>query len=661
MAEAKKGNILKRIGQVLRNILKRARWVLIAQRDWDDLGPLYRVERNIVFLSYKEAVLRYNALYRLRAAFRRSPEYIIESRVGAILPLLADEVWWVRSAAFLALRTIYQLRPEVMTERIVEKAIDLLDEDAVQVCLCSFLLPCLPHPGAKPVLEEYPAFKEAGMELDSIGLTNQLFSELDLADFTIGAQALVKVTIYASAKDGKKLERIREELSSSILPAIRLMEYLSRDMPTVGMEIHRAINPKDPSDQLLAYSQAILANYFGFIKTEHSLGESHIVSVGDQEQLEIRVMPDSYPVFKLIVDAFVDIGLLPDSRRHFYLSTNQGDLRGEIISLLVSTYFLDLPYELGLQVLRSYIPESHDTLGFPGCYTYIGVSLDPHTGSMLGRQTQSNIFNKMIALSVQLFEDAPIVPIYLYKTDLERKALLSTAALAYLKPGEEKSPLEEEMASVYGELREKLRDLYSHDLGLTSREAAQLLGEGYMGAYHPPDGVDTRYIYNSVELLRQRLLEQPSRLEILAQALDEAADSTRSLLHDPELARVIDLFYLGQPKEVLPALTGLLYSVQPEQRRQAARLLGIAGGPQARLLLEANINSSDKALRLDVVEALARIGDVNSIPVLKSQFQKDEEPEVKASLEALVAALTPVRSVPPQELLRDDQSQPQNT
>ncbi|MFH1777372.1 MAG: hypothetical protein ABH952_07440 [Candidatus Omnitrophota bacterium] len=368
--------------------------------------------------------------------------------------------------------------------------------------LYSFIL-SLPHAQLGIAIGDSLSFiQQAGGEFAAISLTNQLFSELDLNGFTIGAQSLIKMRIYALAKAGKEPEQIKEELVNSILPTIRLIEHLCQDLPTVGMEIHRAINPNDPADESLANAQAVLANYFSFIKTPHLLGKSNVNPGERNEQLEMRILPASYPIFKLIIDSFVEIGMLPDSKRHIYLSTVQGDLANEIILLLAATYFLDFPSNLGTNpnVLKSFISTQLDTLGFPGCYTYIGVTLDPLTGSTLGRRTQSNIVNKMIAINIRFSPDIPVLPVYLYQTDVKRKALLSTAALAYRKLPANRSGLETELAGIYEGLKEKLGNFYS-SLVVTSQQTEQLLGTGYTSGYAPPNGVDKIYIYNAVELL----------------------------------------------------------------------------------------------------------------------------------------------------------------
>lgn len=596
----------------------------------------HRVTSALLALNSVEPWLRYTALESLCVAFALRPDLITPTGMQVVIRLLADRTSWVRSAAFSAARTMYRLRREALTDRLLERNRQFLNAGDGQVCL--FLLSCLPHAKVQDILEGNSLLKATGIDIAKISRTNQVFSELNLRGLTIGGQALVKLLVYSSLGKEAAPEQVKEEMADFVVPGIRATERLSCHLPTVGMEIHRAIKPADPADHLLATAQALLANYFSIIKTQHGLGESHMLWRRQGSQLEMRVMPAAYPVFKLIIDGFVEQGLLPDSKQHYYLSTVQGDLRKEIILLLVSTFFLDLPHSQGPQILRSFIAEGPDTLSFPGCYTYVGITLDPLSGAIAG--SQSNIINKVLIFHTQIVDEAGeklfTIPAYLYQTDVARKALLATGALAYLKPSERKSPLEHGLAGIYKGLRERLSSFYRLDLGLSQREADQLLGDGYRGKFRPPHGVDKNYVHSSVELLREKLLGRPQRLDELAQLLDEAAQALKARTFGPKLTTAVDLFYHGEMKAVVPTLIELLYSVEPAQRLEAARALGAAGGPQARLALEANLHSYDKALRLAVIEALATMGHPDSQPALNSQLEREEDSEVRARLEALL-------------------------
>lgn len=596
----------------------------------------HRVLGAIAALRSVEAWLRYNALECLRLTFGSRPDLIDQIGMEAVLLLLSDRVSWVRSAALRTARTMYLLRPELLSGRVLEYIRPFVDSGGGLTCV--FLLSCLPNPEAEAILEENSLLKVMDVDIGRISQTNQVFSQLNLEGLTIGGQTLAKLLVFSSLGTDTTPQKVKDQMADFVVPSIRAVERLSHQLPTVGMEIHRAISLDDPSDRLLASAQALLANYFSLIETQHSLGESHLLRRRKACQLEMRVMPASHPVFKLIIDGFVEQGLLPDSKQHYYLSTLQGDLRKEIILLLVSTFFLDLPYGQGPQALQSFINKGSDTLSFPGCYTYIGITLDPQSGRVRG--CQSNIINKMLVFNTQIVDENGehlfTIPSHLYQTDVARKALLSTGALAYLKPAEQTTASEQALAGIYEEFRERLRSFYRLELGLGPKEAAQLLGERYRGRFKPPRGVNKKYLHKSVELLRERLLGQPQKLEMLAQLLDEVAGELKSRIYGPRFTTAVDLFYHGEMETIVPTLIELLYSVDADQRIEAAQLLGAAGGPQARRALEANLNSRDKALRLSVIEALAEVAHPDSLHALSSQLQREEDPEIRARLEALL-------------------------
>ncbi|MFH1777371.1 MAG: hypothetical protein ABH952_07435 [Candidatus Omnitrophota bacterium] len=86
---------------------------------------------------------------------------------------------------------------------------------------------------------------------------------------------------------------------------------------------------------------------------------------------------------------------------------------------------------------------------------------------------------------------------------------------------------------------------------------------------------------------------QPDKLNELTEILDEAVDKIQQEIFSSMGVELTNRAYLGQFGEIIPPLIKALYGIDPDQQKEAARLLGIAGGPQANMTLEAISKQKD--------------------------------------------------------------------
>jgi len=115
---------------------------------------------------------------------------------------------------------------------------------------------------------------------------NDLFHQLPIEDLSIGTQALIKFSIFTKAGQGGLTPAVQRELKDYIIPGLRIIEEITKNYPTLGMEIN---SPPDSKNVL----SVLMVNFCSQVKTPHKLSPSILNS---NQSAVIKLPPAPFPI-----------------------------------------------------------------------------------------------------------------------------------------------------------------------------------------------------------------------------------------------------------------------------------------------------------------------------------------------------------------------------
>jgi len=323
--------------------------------------------------------------------------------------------------------------------------------------------------------------------------TETIMQGLELSGLALGTQSYVKTIVLEGLLNGQWSNELLTELKTRIIPALRIIEALTKGYPTLGMELQLGID-ETPDRLERAVREIAIVDFLAKVRTSHRVGPSGFV---DTDAYQLRLLPTTYPIFVLLVRRLHRMGVLKDG--YAYMTTISGDYLQEAPFLLAALYYSYIPADFGLLPrVPEYKPSEADRDGLrPGVGgRFIGATIDPWTGVIFddsdprARGTQTNFFYSRIALSLALSDERgkrlETRRKELFQGDLRRNFLLVTAAAGYLGAY---GIQDEALKKLYLQYKSELMKFFIDNVGISSGDIPNLFPE--LGAGHQYTSIDS--------------------------------------------------------------------------------------------------------------------------------------------------------------------------
>lgn len=150
-----------------------------------------------------------------------------------------------------------------------------------------------------------------GITLDTIKETNKIFESLDLDGLPLGSQEFIKLWVLIKLRDGNVPQHIENEVKLKIIPIMKIIYYVEKNLPAVGIQTFEPFNPNDATELLPEIS---ILNYVSFIQTPNIIGLSGLsvhrlpykTSILKQANLLYRnTHPTTLTAQKLLLDLLI--------------------------------------------------------------------------------------------------------------------------------------------------------------------------------------------------------------------------------------------------------------------------------------------------------------------------------------------------------------------
>ncbi|MFC1646538.1 class I SAM-dependent methyltransferase, partial [Candidatus Omnitrophota bacterium] len=392
------------------------------------------------------------------------------------------------------------------------------------------------------------------VKVDHLREVDYLVATVHLDGLTLASQSLLKIWLAQRLSQGVS----GVELTMHLKPLVRLFSEMDRvlmDLPAVGCTLARPL--------ALHANDLFRALYdTGIVKALVHCPSRRPVLISRVSRMPIAkvsfsVPPGNFVVSQLLRRFYQDLGLMTKQGARFQedVDTFNGILKTEILTIIVASYFLDVP-----QATQHLLHENNEPVLVPEVKMIPGGAIDPWTGLKL--PADPNMIVRDGAWRVYE-EDGVIGTAQIDRHRVQffrRLALLGAAAQRYEAQGEDV------LARLYKAFRASLRIIYERELELTSEQASQLLGEQQRGTMNTS-------LFSAIRVLGEALRQQgePARQQLEVLVADGVDRIEALAVPDAALRQAMHLAYEGRLDEAADFYAGKAASSPVQADTQGSR------------------------------------------------------------------------------------------
>jgi len=424
--------------------------------------------------------------------------------------------------------------------------------------------------------------------------TEKAFNSLKVSKLAIGTQAYIKLLILDAALNDNLDDTFMNKLKTEAMPALRVLEALSKDYPTLGMELQLPYRKGHEGSCQNALKEILLANFLSVVHTPHEMGRSTYTS---DKTYQFRLPPTVYPIFLLMVAKLNNMGIIKAG--HHYITTVAGDYLEEAALLSTCLFYNHIPTEAGIKpVVPAYDKVQAGVALYPGIGgRFIGATVDPWTGRLLDQKdkktkgTQTCFFHSMytsLLLKTVEEESGRVLKskrFNLFEDDLERTFLLITAAAAYLGAYQIK---DNTLRNLYTSFRSRVMGFFIDKFGIKGDDIEKIFPKIEKGQQYTSIGSALSEIHNVMKNLDGYFAENPATYKEFQSIVNEAVDSIKEYLftRDRLKGRILRLALDKQWGRIRPTIESAAFG---EEEKLAITLLKAGRYPNAKDIEQALI------------------------------------------------------------------------